>query len=62
MDRKEKIRTLIFPVLAIMILTFNFSRMEGTESFKSIHIVTLIGIGMCIGIVLRNIILMIKGH
>ncbi len=55
-------RSLVITAIAILLLTMNFSRMKGTECIRSIHIVTLVTLGAAIGVLLMNIILLIKNR
>ncbi len=55
MDKRSKLRTFILPGIVILFVIMIYSRLGGTENVKSIHIVSLIGLGMAIGILVRNI-------
>jgi tellurite resistance protein TehA-like permease len=56
MEKQQKLKAFIFPLLALLLAIANYSRLTGTENIKAIHIVTLIAIGMAIGILIKNII------
>ena len=56
MDRKQRVREFIIPVFVILISIFNYTRLTGTENIRPIHIVTLITLGMGLGILLRNVV------
>ena len=53
-------RSLIISVLVIVLMITNFTRLHGSECIRPIHIVTLVTLGAAIGVLLMNIILMIK--
>ena len=55
-------RSLVITALAILLLTVNFTRLKGTECINPIHIVTLVTLGAAIGVLLMNIILLIKNR
>ncbi len=55
MERKKRVRYFGFPLLVIVLSILNFSRLTGTENIRAIHIVTLITIGMGLGVLLRNV-------
>lgn len=44
------------PVLIIILIVIVYSKLSGTENVKYIHIVTLLALGMAIGILVRNIV------
>jgi hypothetical protein len=53
-------RSLIISVIVILLMITNFTRLQGSECIRAIHIVTLITLGAAIGVLLMNIILMVK--
>ncbi len=55
MERKRRLRFFILPLFVIILGWVNYSRLTGTEQIRAIHIVTLITIGMGLGVLLRNI-------
>ena len=55
-------RGLVITAIAILLLTMNFSRSKGTECIRPIHIVMLVTLGAAIGVMLMNIILLIKNR
>ncbi len=55
-------RSLGITVIVILLTTLNFSRLTGSECIRPIHIVTLITLGAAIGVLLMNIIMMIKNR
>ncbi|MEP7255276.1 MAG: hypothetical protein ABI666_05840 [Ferruginibacter sp.] len=55
-------RSLVITAIAILLLTMNFSRLKGTECIRPIHIVTLVTLGAAIGVLLMNIMLLIKNR
>lgn len=56
MRSKDSYRAFFIPVFVIILALFNYSRLTGTENIRAIHIVTLITLGMGIGILLINVI------
>jgi hypothetical protein len=61
MDKKQRYRAFIIPILVIMLTLVNYSRLKGTENIRPIHIVSLIALGMGIGILLVNVIAYFRG-
>jgi len=55
MDRQQKFKAFVFPGIIILLIIIIYSKLSGTENVKSIHLVTLIALGIGIGILLRNI-------
>ena len=53
-------RKLIMPVFAIFIMTMSYYRLKGSECIRPIHIVTLLVLGAAIGVLLVNIVNLIK--
>ena len=53
-------RKLVMPALAIFLMTMNYYRLTGSECIRPIHIVTLLVLGAAIGVLLVNIINLIK--
>lgn len=56
MNKRVTFGAFIFPVMMMVLIITFYSRLGGTENVKYIHIVTLIALGMTIGILVRNII------
>lgn len=52
--RNRYLRGMAISSFIIIISFFNFTTLEGTESIKSVHIVTLLVAGMGIGVLLAN--------
>ena len=51
--------------LSILLLSFSiglYSRLPGTENIRGIHIMTLVAIGMMIGIFLVNFFMLVRGQ
>ena len=57
MEKKKRLRLFILPLFVIILGLVNYSRLTGTEYIRAIHIVTLITIGMGLGVLLRNVFL-----
>jgi len=53
-------RKLVIPVLVILLMTVNYTRLKGSDCIRPIHIVTLLLLGAAIGILLVNIVNVIK--
>jgi hypothetical protein len=53
-------RSLVVAALVILLMTVNFTRLKGSECIRPIHIVTLLTMGAAIGVLLMNIVLLIK--
>ncbi len=53
-------RKLFMPVLAIFIMTMSYYRLTGSECIRPIHIVTLLVLGAAIGVLLVNIVNLIR--
>ena len=53
-------RKLIMPAFAIFLMTISYFRLKGSECIRPIHIVTLLVLGAAIGILLVNIVNVIK--
>ncbi|MBL0104547.1 MAG: hypothetical protein IPP51_12780 [Bacteroidetes bacterium] len=62
MDNKQKFRAIVLPALAIVFALGAYSRLDGTENIRPIHMVSLMAIGMAIGVLLRNVILLFRGR
>ena len=59
MDNTRK-RKLLLPAFAIFLMTINYYRLKGSECIRPIHVVTLLVLGAAIGVLLVNIINLIK--
>ena len=57
MMRKKRYSDFVMPLFVIILGIGNYFRLTGTENIRAIHIVTLLTIGMALGILLRNIFL-----
>ena len=53
-------RKLIMPAFAIFLMTMSYFRLKGSECIRPIHLVTLLVLGAAIGVLLVNIINLIK--
>lgn len=56
MRTKDNYRAFFIPIFVILLALFNYSRLTGTENIRAIHVVTLITLGMGLGILLMNVI------
>lgn len=55
-------RSIAITAFAIIILSANLTRLKGTENIRPIHFVTLITLGTAFGVMLVNIITLIKNR
>jgi ABC-type polysaccharide/polyol phosphate export permease len=55
MEKQQRFRAFIIPMLVIMLTVVNYSRLKGTENIQAIHIVSLIAIGIGIGLLLASV-------
>ncbi len=55
-------RSLGITALVIILLSANFIRLKGSECIRPIHIVTLITLGAALGVMLVNIISLMKNR
>jgi hypothetical protein len=55
-------RSLVITALVILLMIINFTRLKGSECIRPIHVVTLVTLGAAIGVLLMNIILLIKNR
>ncbi len=53
-------RGIAIPLFIIALSAFNFTRLQGSECIRAIHIVTLLTMGMAIGMLIMNVITFIK--
>jgi hypothetical protein len=53
-------RSLAITAFVIILMSANFTRLKGADCIRPIHIVTLITLGAAFGVMLVNIILLIK--
>ncbi len=56
METRNNVRKFVFPIVAIMIVIFNYQKLSGIENIRGVHIATLVGIGIALGILLKNIV------
>ena len=61
MKRTPK-RAAVIAVFIIAITIFNFSRIPNSDCVRPIHIVTLIALGLALGVLLTSIMLMIRSR
>ena len=55
-------RSVAIASLVILLMGVNFSRLTGSDCIRPIHIVTLLTMGAAIGVLLVNIIMLIKNR
>ena len=55
-EKKKRFGAFVIPLFVIALSIGSYSRLSETENIRAIHIVTLITIGMAIGVLLRNVI------
>ena len=56
MDRRQRNRSLLVPSIFLLLSIGNYARLGGTENIRAVQIVSLLAIGACAGILLRNLI------
>ncbi len=57
MENQKPYKQFLVPSLAALLFIYNYGRLSGTENIRAIHIVTLVGLGVALGVLLRNVIL-----
>ncbi|HEY5123593.1 MAG TPA: hypothetical protein VIL99_06620 [Ignavibacteria bacterium] len=60
MESRKLKRNIIIAAIVIIITALNYSRLTGTENIRLIHELTLITMGMGIGVMIVNIMLYFK--
>ena len=58
MDNNKK--KLLMPAFAILLMVMSYLRLKGSECIRPIHIVTLLVLGAAIGVLLVNVVNLIK--
>ena len=53
-------KKLLMPAFAIFLMVMSYFRLKGSECIRPIHIVTLLTLGAAIGVLLVNIVNLIK--
>ncbi len=54
MDKQKMFRTLVLPLLVTIFAWINFTRLTGSENVRTLHIISLLTVGVGIGVLLRN--------
>jgi len=57
---KSNKNKILMPVFAILLMILNYQRLKGSECIRAIHIVTLLVLGAAIGVLLVNMVSLIK--
>ena len=57
MENQKPYKQLLVPALAVLLFVYNYWHLSGTENIRAIHIVTLVGLGVAVGVLLRNTII-----
>ena len=60
MDRKTRFRSFVLPSFLLALSIANFARLPGNENIRAIQMVSLIVIGVLLGILLRNLFGLVK--
>ena len=60
MRQKSPLRGIAISVFVIVLMFWNFSRIQGGDCIRAIHIVTLLVCGAAIGVLLMNLIMLLK--
>ncbi len=55
-EKRKRFVAFFLPAFVIFLGISNYSRLSGTENIRAIHIVSLLTIGMAIGVLLVNVI------
>lgn len=58
--RKQHIRVIAISLFVIAITLFNFSKLNGSDCIRAIHVVNLLACGMGIGLFLTNLIALLR--
>jgi hypothetical protein len=53
-------RSIAIASLIVLLMGVNFSRLNGSNCIRPIHIITLLTMGAAVGVLLMNIILLLK--
>ena len=61
MTKRSPKRAAILSLIVIFITIFNFTRIPGSECIRAIHVVTLIALGLGLGVLLASVMLLLKG-
>jgi hypothetical protein len=59
---RRPIRAIAITVFVIGICFFNYSRIAGCDCIRTIHVVNLLACGMAIGVLISNVIGLIRGN
>ncbi|MGV9013663.1 MAG: hypothetical protein ACOH13_13810 [Flavobacteriales bacterium] len=62
MERTERKRKFVLPVMGLILGISAFSRLTGNENIRAVQMVLLITIGVLLGILLQNLITHFRGH
>ncbi len=62
MENQKLYKQLLVPALAALLFIYNYWHLTGTENIRGIHIVTLVGLGITLGVLLRNIVIYFRGN
>ncbi|MEO5984238.1 MAG: hypothetical protein ABIP80_01965 [Ferruginibacter sp.] len=58
--QKDIRRGIIIPAFLIMLMVLNFTRIKHSENVRAIHVVTLLGMGFALGVLLMNLLSYLK--
>ena len=61
MDKNIR-RGVLIPIVAILLMLGNFTRLKGSECIRAIHIVTLLVMGFALGVLVINLITLYKNN
>lgn len=59
---KTNRRGIAMPVIAILLMTINFTRLTNSECIRAIHVVTLLIIGFAAGVLVMNLMTIYKNN
>lgn len=60
MRSRESFRAFVIPLFVIFLALSSYSRLTGTENIRAIHVVTLLTMGMGLGILFINVVTYIR--
>ncbi len=60
MDRKSRARKIILPAMLLILASASFSRIQNSDGVRTVHVVSLLATGMIMGILLQNLIGLIR--
>jgi hypothetical protein len=62
MKRNSPLRGIAISVFVIILMFWNFSRIQGSDCIRTIHVLTLLICGAAIGVLLMNVIMLLRNR